>query len=106
VEFSLHSIPTGWKDGEALGESLVQHSVPALAMTTLECVIYLVGGVVVDASWSSSEGLLGGLQPGQGGGRLRWSSPSSLRHVMTLLLLEALFELRRSCFRLLGDCSS
>jgi hypothetical protein len=48
--FSSHPIPADWKDGEALGESLAWHSVPAPATATPEGVVYLVGGVVVYAS--------------------------------------------------------
>jgi hypothetical protein len=94
VEYSSISIPAGWKDGKASDESLVQHSMLAPATVTPSCVIYHVGGVAVDVSWPSLEGLLIDLRLGRGGGRLRWSSPSSSRRVMTLFLLEVLSELR------------
>jgi hypothetical protein len=71
---------------------LARHSVPAPATTTPEGVVYLVGGVAVDVSCPSSEGLLGGLRPGRGSGRLRWSSLASLHRVLALLLLEALLS--------------
>jgi hypothetical protein len=60
MEYFSHSIPAGWKDGKVLGESLVRHSVLALATVT-PLGVYLVGDIAVDASWSSLEGLLGGL---------------------------------------------
>jgi hypothetical protein len=48
--FSSHPIPAVWRDREASGESLTWQSVSVSVPVTPEDVVYLVGGVAVDAS--------------------------------------------------------
>jgi hypothetical protein len=103
--YSSHSILAGWKDGKASDESFLWHSMSVLATATPSGVIYLVGGIAVDASCPSLEGLLIDLHLGRGSGQLRWSSSSSSHRVMALLLLVAISKLRWLCLRLLRGCT-